>query len=405
MNLNNKFFSIFLLCGILILFISEALVPSTNDKVDQINIKDSVTIVNFSVVGDLMCHSVQYKYAKSDSGYDFSENFEIIKPFLKDADFTFGNLETVLAGEKVGYSGYPLFNSPDEYLYAIKDAGFDLLVTANNHSLDKGKKGLLRTIEQIKESGIYHTGTFSSQFERDSIIIYEAKGLRFALLAYSYGTNGMQIPKGEQYLINLIDTTLIKNDIQKAKNLFPDLVLVYFHFGDEYKTKPSLYQQDIVNKTISYGADIIIGSHPHVPQPIEFFKTNNGNLDSGFVAYSLGNFISNQRWRYSDSGPILNFSIVKNNLDKSIHLHEIKVIPTWVFKGKRNENLDYVIIPSDSVINKDLYPFMTENDWSAFKQSYYDIVEILSSISNKIKFYSPYSEFLDYLKRINIYPN
>ncbi|WKZ68197.1 MAG: CapA family protein [Melioribacteraceae bacterium] len=364
-----------------------------------------MTIVNFSVVGDLMCHSVQYKYAKSDSGYDFSENFEIIKPFLKDADFTFGNLETVLAGEKVGYSGYPLFNSPDEYLYAIKDAGFDLLVTANNHSLDKGKKGLLRTIEQIKESGIYHTGTFSSQFERDSIIIYEAKGLRFALLAYSYGTNGMQIPKGEQYLINLIDTTLIKNDIQKAKNLFPDLVLVYFHFGDEYKTKPSLYQQDIVNKTISYGADIIIGSHPHVPQPIEFFKTNNGNLDSGFVAYSLGNFISNQRWRYSDSGPILNFSIVKNNLDKSIHLHEIKVIPTWVFKGKRNENLDYVIIPSDSVINKDLYPFMTENDWSAFKQSYYDIVEILSSISNKIKFYSPYSEFLDYLKRINIYPN
>lgn len=405
MNINNKLFSIFLLCGISFLFISELLIPATNYNVDQIDFKDSVTVVNFSIIGDLMCHSVQYKYAKTDSGYDFSENFEVIKPFLTNADFTIGNLETVLAGEKVGFSGYPLFNSPDEYLIAIKDAGFDLLVTSNNHSLDKGKKGLLRTIEQIKESGIYHTGTFSSQLERDSVIIYEMKGLRFALLAYSYGTNGMPIPKGENYLINLIDTTLIKNDIQKAKSLSPDLVLVYFHFGEEYKTKPSLYQKEIVSKTISYGADIIIGSHPHVPQPIEFFNTKGGNLDSGFVAYSLGNFISNQRWRYSDGGPILNFSIAKNHIDKSIHLHEIVVIPTWVFKGKRNENLDYVILPSDSVVNQSLYPFMTDNDWSAYTQSYYDILEIMSSKTNKVKFYTPSTEFLNYLKNFNINPN
>lgn len=366
---------------------------------------DYTSKITFSAVGDLMCHSVQYNYAKTDSGYDFTGNFEIIKGFFYNSDFTIGNLETVLAGKERGYSGYPLFNSPDEYLYAIKDAGFDFLVTANNHSLDKGKKGLLRTIDKIREVELSQTGTFKSINERDSIYVKNINGISFTLLAYSYGTNGIPISNGEDFLINLIDTTLIKSDITKAKQNDIDLIIVYFHFGNEYKREPSAYQKNIVKQTINYGADIIIGSHPHVPQPLEYFKTNNRKLDSGFVAYSLGNFISNQRWRYSDGGPILNFSVGKDFIRDSLFIEDVTIIPTWVFKGNRQGNLDYVILPSDSVINKNLYPFMTKKDWKDYKQSYKDIVDIMSSKSKNIRFHSPHSELLNFIKKIRINSN
>lgn len=374
----------------------------SDDQSDDLSFRDSVNIINLSFVGDLMCHSVQYKYATTDSGYDFSENYQIIKPYLSQSDFTVGNFETVLAGEKRGYSGYPTFNTPDEYLSAVKDAGFDMLLTANNHSLDKGKKGLLRTLDKINEAKLYHTGTFKSQEERDTLRVIDVKGIKFAHFAYSYGTNGMYIPKGEDFLINLIDTTLIKSDIQKAKESNVDLIIIYFHFGNEYKTEPSSWQKDIVKQTIKYGADIIIGSHPHVPQPVEFFKTNGANLDSGFVAYSLGNFISNQRWRYSDSGPILNFSIVKDRIQDSIYINDINVVPTWVFKGNNNGERDYIILPSDSVVSSINYPFLTKKDKLLFVQSYKDIIEIMSSRTNKIKFNSPSVELKKFFRTSQI---
>ena len=392
--------------GILSFFLAQTKMNfSQNANNNSFAFRDSVNILNFTFVGDLMCHSVQYKYAATDSGYDFTENYQIIKPFLSQSDFTVGNLETVLAGEKRGYSGYPTFNSPDEYLYALKDAGFDMLLTANNHSLDKGKKGLLRTIDKIDEAGLFHTGTFKSQEERDSLQIIEVNGIRFAVFSYSYGTNGIPVPEGEAYLINLIDYPTIESDIKKAKQANVDLIIVYYHFGEEYNSEPSYLQENLVRETIGFGADIIIGSHPHVPQPIEFFKTNNANLVSGFVAYSLGNFISNQRWRYSDGGPILNFQIVKDNLRDSIYLNEISVIPTWVFKGKNSGGLDYIILPSDSTMASANYKFMTEKDKSLFVQSYKDILEIMSSRSKRIKFYSPSFELKKYLNASQLFFN
>lgn len=354
---------------------------------------DYTSKITFSAVGDLMCHSVQFKYAETDSGYDFSANFEVVKKYFSNSDFTIGNLETVLAGKEKGYSGYPLFNSPDEYLYAIKDAGFDFLVTANNHSLDKGKKVLLRTIDKIREVELFQTGTFKSINERDSIVVINKNGISFTVLSYTYGTNGIPIPKGEDYLINLIDTTLIKSDIAKAKQNDIDLIIVYYHFGNEYQREPSIYQKIIVNRTIHYGADIIIGSHPHVPQPLELFKTNDRKLDTGFVAYSLGNFISNQRWRYSDGGPVLNFTVGKDFVRDSLFIKDITVIPTWVFKGNRNGNLDYVILPSDSILFNGQYSFLTKNDKTMLIQSYNDIIEIFSKRTQKINFYSPSIEF------------
>jgi len=390
--------ALFVLVGTLIFFAySSRLNLYSDNQSEQLLFRDSVDIVNFTFVGDLMCSSVQYGYAEVDSVYDFSENYQIIKPFLNRADFTVGNLETVLAGKKRGYSGYPTFNTPDEYLYAVKDAGFDMLLTANNHSLDKGKRGLIRTIDKINEANLFHTGTFKSQKERDSLQIIEVNGIRFAIFAYSYGTNGIPVPKDEDYLVNLIAYPPIESDIKNAKEANVDLIMVYYHFGEEYNSEPSYLQENLVKETIGFGANIIIGSHPHVPQPIEYFKTKDANLDSGFVAYSLGNFISNQRWRYSDGGPILNFQIVKERMHDSIFVKNVNIVPTWVFKGKNDGRLDYIILPSDSVISSASYPFMTNKDKSLFTQSYKDILEIMSSRSKKIKFYSPSVQFKKFL--------
>lgn len=364
------------------------------------NSKDSISTVKFSIVGDLMCHSPQFEYARTDSGFDFSSNYRYIKSFLRKSDFVIGNLETVLAGENRRYSGYPLFNTPDEFILALKEAGFNLLTTSNNHSLDKHKKGLIRTIDKIREKGFYHSGTYKSQQERDSIEVIKINSITFTILSYSYGTNGIPVPKGEEYLVNIINEELIKADIKQAKNQNIDLILVYYHFGDEYQSEPSEYQQDIVKKTIEYGADIILGGHPHVVQPVEFYKTNNGNLDTGFVAYSLGNFISNQRWRYSDGGPVLNFSVTKNLSNDSIYIEQLEIVPTWVFKGETECGKKYIIVPSDSIDSFYRYPFLTELDKKKIKQSYRDVVEIMSSRSDKIKFYSPASE----LKRLFIKP-
>ena len=171
--------------------------------------KDSVATARISVVGDLMCHSVQFNYARVDKdSFDFNPVFREVKKYFKQSDFVFGNLETVTAGESKGYSGYPFFNCPDEYITALYNAGFNLITTSNNHSLDQGETGLLRTINVLKKNHLLYNGTFTSQRDRDSIRIINIKGIKIAFLAYSFGTNGIPVPEGKSYLINLLILTL-----------------------------------------------------------------------------------------------------------------------------------------------------------------------------------------------------
>ena len=350
--------------------------------------EDSVVTAKISVVGDLMCHSTQFNYARVEKdSFDFNPVFREVKKYFKQSDFVFGNLETVTAGKSKGYSGYPLFNCPDEYITALYNAGFNFITTSNNHSLDQGKAGLLRTINVLKKNHLLYNGTFTSQRDRDSIRIINIKGIKIAFLAYTYGTNGIPVPDGKSYLINLIDFDLIKSDIEKAKGFGADVVLVHYHFGGEYKREPVTYQKEVVSKTIAFGADIIIGGHPHVLQPVQFFKTNNGDLDTGFVAYSMGNFISNQRWRYSDAGPILNIEITKNFIDNTVHISDVTYIPTWVFKGITNRGNEYVILPllSDYVSTIDRY--ITASDQSCMLQALDDTNGILKRYCNNISLY------------------
>lgn len=283
--------------------------------------------ISFSFVGDIMCHSPIFESARIEKdSFDFNPIFENIKDELSKSDFTIGNLETVIAGKEYGYSGYPYFNSPVEFLKALKNVGFDVLFTCNNHALDRGINGILNTQKNIEKYSLKYVGT--NKTKSDSILVLEKNGLKISLLAYTYGLNGNQLPKSKSFLINIIDTNKIKNDILKAKNL-SDVIIVYLHFGEEYQREANSFQKKLVENIFSYGAKVIIASHPHVIQEINFD-------DDKLVAYSLGNFLSNQRWRYSDAGVILNFTLSKNDSNK-ITIKNFFAVPTWVFKGTLNK--------------------------------------------------------------------
>ena len=359
-------------------------------KEDSFEKIDTLLTAEINFVGDLMCHSTQFNYAHvKDDSFDFNGTFSEIKKYLRDADFTIGNFETVLAGKKKFYSGYPFFNAPDDFLLAIKEAGFDFLVNANNHAIDKGARGVERTIKKMDELGINHTGTYLSQHDRDSIRVFNINGIHLAILSYSYSTNGIPLPKGRKYIINLIDYDLIEKDIAKARNKGVDIVLVYFHFGEEYQREPNSYQKEVLNNTINAGADIIIGSHPHVVQPVDYFKTNKANLDTGFVAYSLGNFISNQRWRYSDAGVMLKIKVSKNILTDSVYLSDVSYLPTWVFKGKTKKGREYIILPSSKSYEDSFYSYLSKLDKDKMQQAFEDTKYIITKLNNKTELISP----------------
>jgi poly-gamma-glutamate synthesis protein (capsule biosynthesis protein) len=352
--------------------------------------KDTLITAAINVVGDLMCHSTQFNYAhEKDDSFDFNGVFSEVKQYLTDADFTIGNLETVLAGKKKRYSGYPYFNAPDDFLLAIKEAGFDFLVNANNHAMDKGVKGVERTIKKMDELGINHTGAYLSQKDRDSIRVLSINGIHLAILAYSYSTNGVPLPKGKNYIINLINYDLIEEDISKARNKKVDIVLVYFHFGEEYQRIPNNYQKDVINHTINAGADIIIGSHPHVVQPVDYFKSNQANLDTGFIAYSLGNFISNQRWKYSDAGIIVKIKVTKNILSDSVYLSGVSYLPTWVFKGKTKKAREYIILPANKSYDDSVYSYLSNSDKGKIKQAFEDTKYIIDKFNSNTELISP----------------
>jgi len=366
-----------------------AFINKVREKSDSLYSEDSIMTATLCFVGDLMCHSTQFNYAKVETdSFDFTGVFREVKTYLSDADLSVGNLETVIAGKETGYSGYPYFNAPDDFIYALKDAGFDLLITANNHALDQGWEGVKKTIDVINENKIHRTGTFTSQEDQDSIRIFQINSIKIAMLAYSENTNGVAIPKGKDFIINLIDEEKIKQDINRAREKNVDIVLVHLHYGPEYNPEPSDYQKEIVKNIIELGADIIIGGHPHVIQPFDHFKTNNSRLDTGFIAYSMGNFISNQRWRYSDAGVILNIEISKNQTNDSVYISDVSYIPTWVFKGTTERGKEYIILPSlineeDSSCN-----YLSVSDKNLMQESFDDTKEIITKYSFDFECYS-----------------
>ena len=310
--------------------------------------------VKLSFVGDLMVHSRQLyeAYNAGDSAYDFGYSFAFVRDHITSADYAIGNLETVFGGKETGYTDFPAFNAPDEFALALREAGFDMLTTANNHCNDRGESGIIRTINVLDSLGLDHVGTYKSGDERNRVFIREIKGIKFAFLSYTYGVNGIPLASGKPYLANVMSETLIREDIQRAKSENPDIIVVLPHMGDEYEGRPGEEWRDWAHFMLDSGADIVIASHPHVLQPVEFAGARNGNKEtrSGFIAYSTGNFLSSQREPPTDAGMILNLYFERDDTGK-VFLSNVSYIPTWVKFTDDNGDFDITVLPVWNTLN------------------------------------------------------
>lgn len=319
-----------------------------------------------TMAGDIMSHMPQTNdaYVEETGEYDYAPMLRYARPWLEQADLAVGNLETTFSGGP-NYSGYPAFNTPDALGYALKDAGFDLLSTTNNHTLDRRFSGLERTLDVLDEIGLAHVGTYRTQEERDEnsgIVVADCGGISIAVLAYSYGTNGIPVPEGKDWCINLyntdydtnmvtLDTGLIESDMAAARALGCDLIAVVMHWGIEYRLSPNAYQQELAQTLVDLGADLVLGGHPHVLEPYEFLTTEAGN--TGFVCYSLGNFISSQVYEYTDTTVLLNIGLKKDMVTGETTVESVGYVPFYMLnKGKK--------INGERMVLLDVYAAMAE---------------------------------------------
>ena len=303
------------------------------------------TTVTLAAAGDIMMHSTQIKAARqSDGSYDFHDVFADIRPYLQAADLGFANLETTFGGNEP-YSGYPMFNAPDEVADALQEAGFDLIQTANNHTMDTRAEGAVRTYNVLKERGMEPVGTAPSSADRKPVLI-EKNDITLAFLAYTYGTNGIPVPEDQPYLVNLIDEDMIEQDILAAKADGAEFIVVGLHFGNEYQREPTEAQRELVTRIFEMGADVILGGHPHVLQPMEHMEIGG---EDKFVIYSLGNLVSNQ-FSYTVSNPYVNkgiilyLDIVKDYEQETVTLKDVRYLPTVVHRYEQN-GIGYAIVP------------------------------------------------------------
>jgi len=282
------------------------------------------TAATLAVCGDAMSHMPVTNDAW-DAGrdkYDYTRIMAGAGSRVESADYAVVNLETTLSGGPP-YSGYPAFNSPDGMAYSLKELGFDLCLTANNHSLDQGFSGLSRTLDVLDQAGLAHVGTSRTQEERDhSLAVADVGGISVAFLGYTYGTNGIPVPKKHPYAVSLFNTDYLTSlctldrerlaaDLEAAKALDTDLIAVMIHWGVEYKTVQNRYQEETADFLFQHGADIVLGGHSHVPQPMELRTLPDGR--QGFVCYSLGNFISSQTKPLTDTTAVLTLELTRDN--------------------------------------------------------------------------------------------
>jgi len=315
--------------------------------------------------GDIMGHDSQIAsaLATGEPGYDYKPCFQYLRPYLQEADVVIGNLEVTFAGEP--YKGYPAFSSPDELAEALEWAGFDILVNANNHALDRGRKGLERTIDLLQQKELIQTGTFTDPDTRSAYypLIFEKNGIRIALLNYTYGTNG--IKDRPPAIVNRIDRNQISEDLLKAKTAQPDFILVTIHWGQEYQLTEDSRQRELAAYLFELGADAIIGSHPHVVQPIR------GEGSGSLVVYSMGNLISNQRNRYRDGGILFEMVLSKHKSDAdALTLKEIEshaYLPVWVWKPQTKKGTGFTLVPANLDPDAAELATMTAGDMNKMK--------------------------------------
>ena len=351
---------------------------SNEEKIAQEEIKPDVTFT-LTAIGDIMCHNTQYwdAYQKETDTYDFSYVFENVKDYIAAGDVSIANIETSFAGKERGYSNYPVFNSPDELARDVKATGLDIITTAGNHCLDMGYSGLSRTIDVLKNNEIEQLGTYKSQEERDTIFIKDVKGVKIAFIDYTYGTNGIPVPSGKEYCVNLIDKDLIKKDIEAAKSQNVDMIVACMHWGDEYKTKANKEQEDLADFLFKNGVNVIIGNHPHVLEQMEkrTVTLEDGTTQDGFVIFACGNFICDQNAENTRNSIILNLDITRHS-DGKVTVDKANYIPIYMYKGAPGKLRRMKVLD----IEKSITNYENGTDTSIGQSTYNDLKKQLEKI-------------------------
>lgn len=302
-------------------------VPEVEQPEDEVKVIPEDVVVDFIAVGDNLIHgAIYYDSEVRHQGYEFDELYDAVKPYVETADVAYINQETILGGTELGLSHYPMFNSPQEIGTALVNAGFDWIASSSNHSMDKFEEGIISSEnfwEQYPE--IVTTGLNRTEEERHENKFIERNGVKFGVLGYTYGTNGIPLPEGKDYLVNIYSEERIREDVEALKGKC-DAILVSMHWGVEYATVPSEEQEYFAQLLADLGVAVVIGEHPHVIQPMEWVEGKDGNQT--LVIYSLGNFMSAQDGDLNMLGGMASWSIRKNGETGAITVEDVKFYPT-----------------------------------------------------------------------------
>jgi poly-gamma-glutamate synthesis protein (capsule biosynthesis protein) len=322
----------------------------------------------FAATGDILVHDYLYEDVMTEDGYDFTSRVETVAPYLQQQDLVFLNQETPIGGEELTLSGYPTFNAPVEVadLLAYFDAG--IVNLANNHTLDRGAEGIERTTENLKDRDIDYVGANVSEEDMNRDRIFTVNGIDVGFLAYTYGTNGIPVPEGEEYLVNIIDMPRILSDIEDLRDKV-DVLIVSYHQGIEYDDYPREEHIPEYQTIAEAGADIIVGSHPHTLQPIEHYEREDGS--EAVIAYSMSNFLSAQQTLNTRLGGILEVTVEEKGED--IDVSKVRFMPTYV---DSNEYEDFYLHPLADMNMDDVYQDVSEK-----MTSYSDKVEIVDYLN------------------------
>ena len=374
-------------------------VPKINKVIEQ---KEKVTSASVIAVGDNLIHSSVYKDANrlaNYNGYDFKPMYELIKPIVSKYDLAYYNQESILGGTELGLNDYPTFNSPQETGDAMIDAGFNLVSLATNHTMDSGERAVLasRKYWDSKKDKVMAVGSYASFEDRNKIDIREVNGIKYTMLNYTYGTNGISVPNGKEYLVNVWPTDLdindperdteyqnykktVKEDIDRVRDKV-DLLIVAMHWGVEYTHEPTEYEKDMAKYLSSLGVNVIIGTHPHVIQPVTW-------IDDTLVIYSLGNFISAQ---YQNKSTCLNYKCTTELMTS--------------FKVTKTSKGDKVDIKVSDVSNELIYNYYNVSTWRSFKVIPFSNNEIANYLPNYKSIYETYKNVVTkYDKDMTVVP-
>ena len=302
-------------------------------------------VATLAAVGDTIMHTpvLAAAWDPVTRTYDFRPMFQEMQPLMSQADLTMAVLETNLAGPATGYTGYPSFNTPDQIADALAWAGVDILFTAHNHMLDRGLPGIFRTVGYLDRLGLGHVGSAKTADPAARIAWKDVHGIRFAFLSYTTATNGLTVPASSLWAANLYTPQAMVADVAKARENGAEIIVCALHSGTEYLRKPDQQQLTVTREMADAGVDIILGSHPHVIQPITYLKGPRGEA---FAAYSLGNLISNQRWRYSDCGLML-FIVAAREPGGTARVARVSWLPFWVHRYAKDGMPRFRVLPID----------------------------------------------------------